>query len=187
MKRAVIVHGWGGNNQEAWIPWLKEKLQEKGYQVETPAMPNTDEPHIKPWINYLSTTVGKPDEELSLVGHSIGCQTILRYLETLNDDEKIGEAVLVAPWFGLDNLEEEEKEIAKPWIETPIDFEKIQSKITKISAILSDDDPFVPLEDTKDILIGKLGVSPLILHKKGHMSAETGIKELPEILNFFKS
>ena len=32
-------------------------------------------------------------------------------------------------------------EIAKPWMETPIDFEKVRSHTGKVVAVFSDDDP----------------------------------------------
>jgi uncharacterized protein len=194
MKKAVIVHGWGGNTQEAWIPWLKQKLEEKGYQVEIPAMPNTDEPQIKPWVNYLSMTAGKPDQQLSLIGHSIGCQTILRYLEAQPEGAKIGKVILVAAWLALtgldkdeklDSYEKSEKEIARPWLETPIDFTKIKSKANKFVAILSTDDPFAPYELSKNHFKELLDAEIITLENKGHINGESNVNELAEALKFF--
>ena len=31
MKNALILHGTQGNSGENWFPWLKKKLEEKGY------------------------------------------------------------------------------------------------------------------------------------------------------------
>jgi len=30
MKRVFIIHGWGGNPEEGWLPWLKKELEAKG-------------------------------------------------------------------------------------------------------------------------------------------------------------
>src|SRR3989338_5705049 len=117
MKRVFIVHGWGGSSHSGWQPWLKTALEKLGYQVFCPDMPDTDTPIIDKWVNHLAETVGVPDSETFFIGHSIGCQTILRYLETI--DTPVGGAVFVAGWFNLENMEsDEEKETAGPWIET---------------------------------------------------------------------
>jgi predicted alpha/beta hydrolase family esterase len=182
-KRIFIIHGWGGNPEEGWFPWLKRELEARGYEVKVPTMPDTEEPKIKRWVNHLEKTVGLPDENTFFIGHSIGCQTILRYLNKLPADTKIGGAVFVAGWFSLRNLEtDEEWKIAEPWIETPINLEKIKSQLNKRTAIFSDNDPFVPLEENRKIFAEKLGAKVIIEHNKGHFSGEDGIKELPIIL-----
>ncbi len=38
--------------------------------------------------------IGNPDNETYLVGHSLGSPTILRYLESLQDDQMIGGGLL---------------------------------------------------------------------------------------------
>jgi hypothetical protein len=181
-KRVFIVHGWDGYPEEGWFPWLKKELEQKGFAVEVPAMPNPDEPEIDAWVQHLSKLIKKSDENTFFVGHSVGCQTILRYLETLPPNQKIGGVVCIAGWFTLENLEtEEEKTIAKPWLETPIDFEKIKRHTNKFFAIFSDNDPFVPLTD-KEIFEKKLSAQTLIEHQKGHFSGDEGITKLPSIL-----
>ena len=29
MKRAFIIHGWGGHPEERWYPWAKNELEKK--------------------------------------------------------------------------------------------------------------------------------------------------------------
>ena len=50
-KRAFIIHGWGGNPNKDWIPWVVLQLKEKGYEVRAPLMPDTDYPQIEPWVS----------------------------------------------------------------------------------------------------------------------------------------
>lgn len=189
MKRVFIIHGWGGNPNEAWIPWLKKELEEKGFEVFNPAMPNTDNPKISSWVNTLKKLVKTPDNNTYFVGHSIGCQCILRYLETLNNKIKINNIILIAPWLHLNEqtIKEEGEEsvrIAKPWIETPIHFEKISSHIKKAICIFSTNDPFVPLKDSK-IFKEKLNAKIIIGKDKGHFSQSDNISQLPFLLNLF--
>ena len=181
-KRVFIIHGWGGYPEEGWLPWLKQELEGKGFQVEVPSMPNTDNPKIDVWVPFLKDKVGTPDQETFLVGHSIGCQTILRYLESLPEGAKVGGAVLVAGFVHLAKLDEtEEQEIAKPWLETPIQWEKILTHTNNFAAIFSDNDPFVPLDDSK-IFESKLGAKIIVQSEKGHFSGSDNINELPVAL-----
>lgn len=108
----------------------------------------------------------------------------MRYLENLDNKEKIGGCIFVAGWFNLPNLEtEEEEKIAKPWLENKINTNKVKSKIKngKIVAIFSDDDPDVPLSD-KEIFKKRLNAKIIIEHGKGHFSDDSGVKELPVVL-----
>ena len=184
--RAFIIHGWGGNPKGDWIPWIADQLKSKGYQVITPEMPDTDNPKITPWVNKLKEVVGKLEKSDVLIGHSIGCQAILRFLETLQIDEKVNKVIFVAPWMKLANLSgEEEWEIVKPWLKTPIDFNKVKNKAESFIALFSDNDPWVSLEDNVQIFRKNLDSKIVILKDKGHFSEDEGINELPEILDYF--
>ena len=142
-KRVFIVHGWDYNPSMNWYPWLKKELIDHGFEVFVPEMPNTSEPEISSWVEKLKKEVGKVDENTYFVGHSIGCQTIMRYLETLDSDIQIRGCVFVAGWFNLDNLEGEEVEaIAKPWIKTNINLDKVRAIVKKVAVFLSDNDPY---------------------------------------------
>ncbi len=176
MKRVIIVHRWAGSPSDDWYPWLKKELESRGFSVVVPQMPDTDKPHIDKWIDHLRKIVGKLDENTYFVGHSVGCQAIIRYLETVPG--KVGGIVLVAGWLGLRNLEtEEEKEIAYSWENEPINFERTKEKTKKIVAIFSDDDPWVPVKDA-ELFKNKLGAKIIIRHKMQHFTE----KSLPFLL-----
>ncbi|MCX6715781.1 MAG: NYN domain-containing protein, partial [Candidatus Taylorbacteria bacterium] len=93
-KRVVIVHRWSGGPNDDWRPWLKNELEKNGCEVFVPEMPDTEAPIIEKWVNCLSKIVGVPDSNTYFIGHSIGCQAILRYLETVNT--LVGGAIFVA-------------------------------------------------------------------------------------------
>lgn len=182
-KRVFIIHGWDGYPDEGWFPWLKKELEQKGFQVHVPAMPEPAEPKIEAWVSHLSKIVGNVDENTFFVGHSIGCQTILRYLENLPVDKKVGGVAFVAGWFTLMNLKtDEEKEIAKPWLGTPFDFEKIRQHTKKFFAVFSDNDEVVPQENKK-LFEERLSAKTELEHEKGHFSGSDGVKELMSVLN----
>jgi uncharacterized protein len=184
MNRVIIVHGWGGSSKSDFLPWVKKELEKLGYEVIVPDMPDPDNPKIETWVPYLTKIISKPRKTDIFVGHSVGCQTVLRFLETLSENQKVDKVILIAPWgIGLTNLEEGEDEIAKPWLETPIDFKKVKSKAKVFIALFSDNDPFVSLQENKKMFEVELEAEVLIEHNKGHFNNMP--KERPVILNLF--
>lgn len=185
MKRIFIVHGWGDNPKGNWHPWLKKELEKKGYKVIVPEMPNTLEPKIEEWVSHLKKVVEKLDEETYFIGHSIGCQTIMRFLENEPFNRKIPKVVFIAGWFKLKNLEDEEKPIAKPWLESPIHLEKVKNKIKEIIVFLSSNEPYNYIEENESIFKNKLGAKVTILKNKGHFTKEEEVMEIKEITKEF--
>lgn len=180
-KRAFIIHGWGGNPEEGWFPWLKEQLEQKGFAVIVPEMPDTEHPQIGPWVDHLREVVEEVDDQTFFIGHSIGCQTVMRFLESLPEGKKIGGAVFVAGWFHLMGLGDEELPIAEPWLSTPIDCAKVLSHMNPPKAIFSDNDDVVSISE-KEIFENNLQADCVVLHGMGHFSGDDGVTELPEVL-----
>lgn len=188
MKKIYLVHGWGGcNSDSGWFGWLKREARKRGFEVIGFNMPHTDEPKIEEWVGFLRDNVGKIDEETYFIGHSVGCQTILRFLERLPKEKKIKGCVFVAGWLNLkeetyEEDGEEAREIAKPWIENPIDFEKVKIHTNNFFAIFSDNDPYVPLSDKK-LFEKHLGAKTIIKNNEGHFNES---EKIEEILKIFK-
>lgn len=180
MKRAIIIHGWSGYPGYCWFPWVKKELEAKGFGVQVPAMPDTDAPNLATWLPTLQDTVGTPDEDLYLIGHSAGAITILRYLESLAPSQKIGGAILVAGFthdLGY-------KELSN-FYTTELPLEKIRKKANHFTVILSDNDPYVPVSEG-EIFKEKLGADVIVLHDMKHFSGpvdkEDSCTELPEVV-----
>lgn len=181
MPRVFLIHGWDGNPQNHWFPWFSLELKARGWEVNAPHLPHTDAPKVGEWLTFLKEYAGQPNTETYFVGHSIGCQAILRYLESLPEKAKIGGAILVAGWLSLDNLDTpEEKEIAKPWIETPIDFAKAKIHCQRFVMIFSDNDPYVPMEHSLQFS-KQLGAKTILERGKKHFS--DGMTALPSALS----
>lgn len=176
MKRIILVHGWGGSPKSDWFPWLSRELDKFGYEVIVPAMPETNAPEIETWVNNLARVMGTPDIDTYFVGHSIGCQTIMRYLETINTS--VGGAIFVAGWFNLENMEsEEEEKIADPWLKTVVDLEKVKKVLPQSTLIISDNDPYGAFEENKE-KFSPLITKQVVLLGRGHFNK--GVE--PEIL-----
>jgi len=181
MKRAVIVHCWGGEPNYAWYPWVAKHLEAKGFNVSVPEMPDSEEPKLDKWLPHLQDVIGEPDEDLILIGHSLGCVTIMRYLETLTEKQKVGKVIFVAGFTDAIGFKELEN-----FFDRPIKFEKIKTKTAEgFVVIQSDDDPYVA-EQYGTRLEEELGAELLIKQEVGHMSGSVVDKdsctELPEVV-----
>ncbi|QQR76825.1 alpha/beta hydrolase [Candidatus Nomurabacteria bacterium] len=189
MKRIIIAHGWGGSPDESMLKWIRESMESEGCEVIAPLMPHPDTPTIEDWVPALGNSVGLPDEDTYFVGHSVGCQTTLRYIATLPENIKIGGILLIAPWFvfTLESLDDgESPDIATPWLKTPISFNHIRIHTDKIAGIFSDNDPYVLLTENKILLEKELNAETITLHERGHFTGLDNVRELPEALDVLR-
>jgi uncharacterized protein len=188
MKRAIIAHQGGGSPTSDWCPWLKKKLEGAGWTVIVPAFPDTDHPNIAAWTQALDGVIGLPDQNTILIGHSVGCQTILRYSSRLPPTMRCGGAFLVTPWVHLLPAampDEETTAAAKPWLETPLEWTSAKNIFPKIVACFSDDDPYVGPADSQ-LFKDMLGATIVELGKMGHVTGEEGHTEVPKLFELIK-
>jgi hypothetical protein len=188
MNKVYIVHCWDGTKDDGWYPWLDKELTNENTTVYRFDMPNTENPKIEEWVPFLDSMVKDLDSNTYFVGHSIGCQTILRFLQS-RDITNIGGILLVAPWLDLlpEAINEPESyETAKPWLTTPIDFEKVKKFTSNITCIFSDNDYFVSLSQ-KEEFEKLLNAKTIVVSNKGHISQEDDVYELKEILDVCNS
>jgi len=186
MTKIYLIHGWGGSaSSEGWFGWLKQECEKKGYKLFILEMPDTNYPKIELWVKHLENNVKEIDKETYFIGHSIGCQTILRFLEKLPENIKVAGCIFVAGFFNLKEEsyeDEEDKKIAKPWLETLINLEKVKEHTNNFLAIFSDNDPDIPLSDS-EIFKEKLNAKIIIKKNEEHFNETL---EIPEILEFIK-
>lgn len=184
MNKIFIVHCWDGTKDDGWYSWLDKELSNKKNKVYRFNMPNTDKPKIEEWVSFLDKKVKILDENTYFIGHSIGCQTIMRYLQT-KEINKIGGILFVSPWLDLLDYAIEDEEsylIAKPWLTEKINFEKIKQFTNNINCIFSSNDYFVSLEQ-KNKFEKLLNAKTIVVNDKGHISQDDNVYELKEILD----
>jgi hypothetical protein len=175
-KRAFLIHGWEGYPEEGWRPWLKKELENKGFEVTVLAMPDSAHPKMNAWLNHLRKIVKTPDENCYFVGHSLGCITILRYLENLAPSQKVGGVVLAAGFTS--NLGYPELDSFFPH---HVKWNKIKKHCKKFFAIHSDNDPYVSMHYA-DFFKKNLSAKIITEYGKKHMSGDDGINKLPSAL-----
>lgn len=175
MKNAILLHGTGGTPENFWFPWLKKHLEEKGYEVWVPQLPETDTPKLDVWVPYVLEH-GKFSEETIIIGHSAGTPTILAVLEKL--DIKIKQAILVAAYFEPVNA-------ITQILQENYDWESIRAHAENTVIINSDNDPW-KCDDKEGIrLFEKVGGTLILRHGEGHMGSDyfkQPYKEFPLLL-----
>ncbi len=188
-KRAFIIHGYQSFPEEAWLPWLKRELRKKGYQVSLPAMPRPGRPSLPVWIRFVAKLVGEPDQATVMVGHSLGCQAVLRYLETIGAAGKsVRRTVLVAGGFpgGMPLAEAKRRAHGNrallPWFTVKVDPRKVKRAAGRCTVILSSDDPYIPVAKAQRAFRTKLAAKVILKKGGGHFNEDDAITELPAAL-----
>lgn len=140
------------------------------------AMPTPDAPTVGEWVAEIARHIeANREDEIILVGHSLGVPAILRYLESEKALPISGAVLVSGP------AEKNGNEKIDNFLEKPFDFEMIKSKAGKFVIIHGDNDPLVPLrhaEILSENLAGKLNVIP----NGGHLNGSSGWLQLPEVL-----
>lgn len=178
MPRIFIIHGYGGTPEEGWRPWLRVELEKRGHEVFIPAMPDTDHPRVGPWVKTIQEAVGEPKSDDLFIGHSLGCIAIIRYLETLTNDQTIGRSIFVAGFY--EDLGDDYAEI-RSFLDHPVDWEAVRAHCPSFVVIHSRDDDAVPVARAEN-LAERLGVVLELHDGYGHFSGGDGLTELPLVL-----
>ncbi len=183
--KCIIIHGCPSNIEKAmnpetrthdkhWIPWIKEKLTERGIKVETPLMPEPWHPDYGKFKSEFEKY--EVNEDTILIGHSCGCAFLVRWLGETN--QKISKLILVAPW----KIPDGDDEARQRFYIYPID-ETIKDRVRKIVMFTADDEEDDGKESSK-IFHKALGGEIIELKGRGHyIMGDMGTIEFPELLD----
>lgn len=143
-RSLVIVHRWAGRPDTDFYPWLDGQLRQPPAPfdvIRALDMPQPAAPTIDGWVSTLRETVGPvPAPSTVFLGHSVGCQAILHYLAALPPGHTVEGALFVSGWFEV----EKSWDTLRPWLDTPVDFERARAALRRCVVLLSDNDPFTP-------------------------------------------
>ena len=158
-QKVLMVHGFEGDAQSSFKPSLKKDLEDRGFEVFVPNISTSNHPTIDSWMSELQPFIDQLGEEDIVLGHSLGAKMAAHLLERNN--KKVKTLFLVAgtvrdlgqekwdqfkrDWKGSDI------EALKNCCVAPLDLKNVNSKAGSVVAILSDDDPFVPVETHQNL------------------------------------
>lgn len=187
VNTVAIFHGYSGHKPGSWLIWLNNELISRQFSPIFPSFPPLGSSTIEEWYKHFQKDQTKIKEPLAIVGHSAGTTFAFYLIEHL--DIKYDKLVLVFPLNNQDGAEynrpgtESEAPFIRAFVHQEFDFDLIKARIKDVTFILSDNDPNVPYEKTKQYFSRIFPDAKfLTLHNSGHINAKAGIFELPVVL-----
>ncbi len=132
-------------NSEDWKTNLPKVLGE-GYEVVSPRMPNSQNARYLEWKIWFEKFVPFMQEEIILIGHSLGAIFLAKYLSEENFPKKIRGTFLVAPPFDEGGSGEWARKMAE--FALPSSLEKFQKQGGEIFLYHSKDDHIVNFSES---------------------------------------
>ncbi len=171
--RIVVVHGLGATAGSHWFGALRDRYAPHGIEVVVPDLPDSQAPDLGTWLSRLAEVVGTIDERTVLVGHSLGCVSILQHLAARDDDWRLGGLALVAgfvePVPGIPEVDH--------FVAHDTDPAGIAARTARRLVLTADDDPVVPRRLTED-LARALDADLTVVDGAGHFLARGGFDRL---------
>ena len=179
MSNIFIFHGTEGYPEENWFPWLKQELEKKGYKVFVPQFPS---PPVVPakiaeWFDVLKNYKSNIDENTVFIGHSLGGIFTLRILEKLTHPVKA--VFFVGTPIGVQPIKNYSRD--NGFSGFSFAWELIKKKADDFVVFQSDDDPYVGLENGKE-LSKNLGIQLSFVPNAGHFNKKAGYTKFEALL-----
>ncbi len=139
--KVVILHGFRGNSQTIYIPWLKSQLEKFGCEVVALDLPNFIDPDEQECVDFVLSSV-KFDSNTIILGHSLGSVLALKVLEKL--DQPIFGLVTTGGFVSPDFLDRDinVRPFTHKW-NWNFNFEKIKANITFAKCLQSTSDSVI--------------------------------------------
>lgn len=173
-KKVYIIHGYTASPTSHWFPWLKEKIVDDETQVSILQLPNSSNPKKEEWLETLKTEIKNMDTETYFVAHSLGCITLLSYLDRLEPLPNFGGFILVS---GFSEYIPTIPSLA-PFTDESVNFKRISAATKSCVVVAAKDDSIVPFQFSQS-LSNQLDASFFSMEKGGHFLAEGGFTTFP--------
>jgi len=183
MPTILVVHAFGGCPKKFWYPTLQRRFASCA-TVCVPHLPGGAAPRIDAWMARLRALVADmTDQDVYLVGHSLGCNAILRLLAEPDAPtllRRLRGVLCVAGWLRVDTPWPE----MQPWCDNPPDLLAARRTLgalgAEITLMVSDDDRFTAdhASNRAEWSAG-LGARTLLCPGRAHF----GGRKQPEVLH----
>ncbi len=170
-----IIHGYTASKNSNWFPYLKKKLERNNVVVNILNMPNSQKPRFNEWINHLEKQITDYDENTIFIGHSLGCVTILNYLNK-NISKRIKGLYLISGFVEKTPIPE-----LLEFVQPELDYTDIIKLTENRIAISAKDDDIIHYEYSR-ILAEKLDAKFILLNEGKHFIDRDNFTEFPLLL-----
>ncbi len=194
MKQVLIIHGGSSfSSYEAYIDYLrkkelnynklirpirwKERLQDdlSGVDIIYPAMPNSANAVYKEWVIYFEKLIPYLENDVQIVGHSLGAMFLTKYLNENPLDKKVRKLILVAGGYD----DESNEDLGSFAVISAVHLPR---SAAEIHLFHSEDDPVVPFTELAKLQMDLPDAVTHIFTDRGHFIDET----FPELLDLLK-
>ena len=163
----TILHGYGVTPEKMWFPWIHRALEDRGYAVKVPHLPDSLRPDYRKWHDAAVLLARNWDKGSLVIGHSVGGAFALRMIEREAKKPIAGLVLVSAPFTATFNV--------KPYVRffaQPMDWPHVRGLTRKVSVIHAKDDPLVPYDHA--VRYGEaLGADVALTAKGGHFVGKT--------------
>ena len=181
MKKAYLIHGTSTRDDD-WFPWLEQVANEKGISVDRLWLPTSFTPNQQEWNSAVDDQIPVEDG-ITLIAHSLGCVTALRFVER-HAINNVSLLLVGAFDQGLPAYPDLDY-----FMQPSPDYAKITPKINKATVITAKDDPIAPYQASVAVakkIKAKLIVQPTgghFLSSDGFTNFPLALKELSRVVN----
>jgi len=173
--RFIFIHGNQSTHWSfAWSPWLKDELEELGFETFFETMPDSIIARAEYWLPFLKEHIKAGPNDV-IIGWSSGAVAAMRYAE----NNRILGSILVSPCYTDlgDDLEKQSGYYNYTW-----QWKKIKNNQVKIALIYGDDDPFIPQKEF-NFIAKQLNPIQIKIHEGKHFIKR---HDFPELLEYIK-
>lgn len=187
MKKAVFLHGTDGNPNDNWWGWLRKLLEENGFEIFAPTLPENHTPNKGVYEDFLKNSGWDFTDNL-IIGHSSGATTALNLL-TSDWFPKVKTVVLLGVFLNEKLLK------SASWYEpgqfdklfkSDYDINKLLDKTKNYIFVHGDNDPYCDYEDARE-LANKLNATFVTIPNGHHLWGTSGITEIPKLEKALKN
>jgi hypothetical protein len=157
-------------SKDDWKPWLRKKLGED-YEVIIPVMPNKTNAKFEEWKIWFEKFIPFFDDEVMLVGHSMGGAFLVKYLSNNTFPKKIKGVFLVSAVYDRDTDGCGLASFALP--------ERFNLQTETVYLYHSKDDPVVPFSALENYQKALPKARARVFNDRKHFNQE----EFPELVD----
>lgn len=177
-----LIHGSFGSPFANWLPWLHGELQNRGKEVYTPDFPTgVGYQNYENWSRLLKVYLdaGLITEGTTIFAHSIAPVFVCKFL--IENKVKVKKLVFVCGFNNYLGIDEEYDAVNRSmYLDNLADVKKYCGEII---CFYTENDPYVKYDAEKGFA-DLIATQKIVIKDGGHLNAESGYKEFPELLEF---
>ncbi len=159
--------------QQKWRTWIAEQMPEA--DILLPTMPNGYNANYDEWVIYFEKILPFLNNDVRLVGHSLGAMFLVKYLHDHVLTHKVRQLILIAPGYDDESSEE-------PGSFKISSAKGLDDSASEIHFFHSKDDSIVPYTELAKFVKDLPGASYHRFEDCGHFNDTT----FPELLRLLK-